>query len=203
MNEGFLSYKAGNSLFHKCPSWIKILFIPCFSILIFILPVWFTVLLVIVQFIVQLSLHFSLRDFYYDLRPVLFYAVLLYITKIISKQFNDGKTTLYFLMKIFCMLQSASIMYKTSTVLELREGFEKIENSIKIIIKYKFSIAQTLSIFVIFIPMLSRIWTQSKKAWVVRGGKKNIKMFIVLLNMLFTTGLKKAWNNSRAIQIRS
>lgn len=207
MENGFLSYKQGNSIFHKCPAWIKIIFIPVLSISIFLLPFWFSLALIIIQFIVQLSLKFSFKDYYYDLRPVIFYAVLLYITKILSGglnfNFKDEKETIVLLMKLLCMLQSASIMYKTSTPLQIREGFEKIECPVKKILKYKFSISEALSIFMIFIPMMSKIWSQSKKAWLIRGGKKNIRMFIVLLTMLFTVGLKKAWNNSRAIQIRS
>lgn len=56
--------------------------------------------------------------------------------------------------------------------------------------------------FLNFIPMLSQIWEQSKKAWFARGGKKGIRMYGTLLPVLFSVGLKKAYNQARAISLR-
>ena len=56
--------------------------------------------------------------------------------------------------------------------------------------------------FLNFIPMLAQIWEQSKKAWQARGGKKGVKMYGVLLPVLFSVGMKKAYNQARAIFVR-
>ncbi|MCR4742928.1 MAG: hypothetical protein K5866_08695 [Treponema sp.] len=50
--------------------------------------------------------------------------------------------------------------------------------------------------------MVSKIWNQSKKAWLARGGKISIKMYKVLIPLLFSVGMKKAYNMARAISIR-
>ena len=56
--------------------------------------------------------------------------------------------------------------------------------------------------FLNFIPMVTKIWTQAQKAWFARGGKKSIKMYLSLLPVLFSVGMKKAWNTARAIESR-
>ena len=56
--------------------------------------------------------------------------------------------------------------------------------------------------FLNFIPLVSKIWEQSKKAWLARGGKNFVKMYLALLPVLFSVGMKKAYNMSRAIAIR-
>ena len=51
--------------------------------------------------------------------------------------------------------------------------------------------------------MVTKIWAQAQRAWFARGGKKSIKMYLTLLPVLFSVGMKKAWNTSRAIEVRS
>lgn len=92
-------------------------------------------------------------------------------------------------------MQSASLMFKTSTSLELRDGIGRVFG-------YKSVITNALFMFLNFIPMVSKIWEQSKKAWIARGGKENIKMYTTLLPVLFSVGLKKAYNAARAVSIR-
>ena len=110
------------------------------------------------------------------------------------------KETILMLLKIFCLMQTASLMFKTSTSLQIREGFEKMEFFVRR--SPQTPIATALSMFVNFIPMVAQIWAQSQKAWLARGGKKGIKMYITLLPVLFSIGMKKAWNTARAVQVR-
>ena len=277
MNSLF-SYKSGSSFLHKCPTWCKILFIPVISVLTLCLPPWFCIALVVIQFVLACILRFSLSEQYCDVRPVIFYAFLLYFVKLLSiaveffvnapllqnSEILDGisknlpsdfgsrgfdsfcdfwawfcnhftwdseKETLFMLTKILCLMQTASLLFKTSTSLQIREGFEIIELAVRQIFVRIFRkncrkngekllrgvatcnsddsqlknapIATALSMFVNFIPMVSAIWAQSKRAWFARGGKKGARMYAVLLPVLFSVGMKKAWNTARAIQIRS
>lgn len=112
--------------------------------------------------------------------------------------------TIFLLLKLFCVMQSASIVFKTSTLLQLREGIGQIEGAVRKVLHLKKNTVFTnaISMFLNFIPMLSQIWEQSKKAWFARGGKKGIKMYSVLLPVLFSVGMKKAYNQARAISIR-
>ena len=216
-------YKAGNSFIHRCPAWIKILVIPIINILFFCLPPYFAAGLIIFQTILAFSLHFTFREQLADLKAMLYYAGLLifvklltlFFTQIGSFGFSEGmsqlgnwnfwkewllqqKETCFMLLKLFSVMQSASIVFKTSTSLEIREGVGKIEYALT----RKNTVTDGIFLFVSFIPMVSKIWQQSKRAWLARGGKHSIKMYIVLLPVLFSVGMKEAYNKARAVSIR-
>lgn len=209
-----LSYKQGTSFLHRCPAWIKILVIPAVSIAAFYLPPVFAFCILALQTLVSFVLRFTVREQLADLRPVIYYALLLFIAKLIGsaavvisggtfywKDFIiSEKETWLLLLKLFCVMQSASLVFKTSTSLQIREGLEKIE--IAITRKKKAPIAQTLSIFICFIPQVSKNWQQATCAWKARGGKKSLRMLIVLLPVFFSVGMKQAYNSARAIAAR-
>ena len=210
--DSLFNYRYDNSFLHRCPAWCKLIFIPVVSIFIFCFPPYICIGLIIVQLLLALFLHFSFSEILNDLRPVFYYALILLFVKILSvgsqlimllfnsesfsiKTFflsnfswETEKPTVILLMKIFCLMQTTSIMFKTTTALQIRECFKSFD---------------ALSMFISFIPITSRLWTQTKKAWFARGGKKVIKMYIVLLPVLFSTGIKKAWNMARAVQVRT
>ena len=121
------SYISGNSFLHKCPTWIKILFIPVINILFLFLPIYFCLSLIIVQFIISFLLKFTVKQQLADLKPVIYYSFLLLLmeifTCIFSAQadfaqrfnFQTQKDSIFLLLKLFCMMQSASLVFKTST----------------------------------------------------------------------------------------
>lgn len=220
------SYKSGNSFLHKMPAWIKILLIPILNILFLCLPPYFSVGLLVFQFVLACCLRFTLKEQFKDLKPVLYYAVLLIFFTIVSSSvqialaqekvsFEEGvksvlsqvflnKETIFMLVKLFCVMQSASLIYKTSTSLEIREGVGKIEAAIRKLfhLNPKLTVTNTISLFVTFIPMVVKIWEQSKKAWKARQGKSGVKMYITLLPVLFSVGMKSAYNSAKAIVAR-
>lgn len=211
------SYISGNSFLHKCPSWIKILFIPVINILFLFLPAYFCLFLIILQISISFLLKFSFKQQLADLKPVIFYAFLLFLmevfTCIFSEQatfvqrfnFQTQKESIFLLLKLFCMMQSASLVFKTSTSLQLRDGIEKIELCLRKILhlKEKTSFTNAISMFLNFIPMVTKIWAQTQKAWFARGGKKSVKMYLTLLPVLFSVGMKKAWNTACAMEVRN
>jgi len=212
------SYKAGNSFVHRLPAVVKILLIPLLNILFFNLPFYFSLILIFLQFILCFCLKFNLKEQFSDLKPVIYYAFLLYITGFIAHFFNlkfDAKAafadtfsnsaTIILLVKLFCVIQSASIIFKTSTSLQLREGFNVIESAIRKLLpvskKNRFS--NIMALFVCFVPMVYKNWEQCKKAWYARQGKKSIKMYMTIFPVFFSVGIKQAWNYSKAIMIRT
>ena len=201
---------------HKCPAWIKILFIPVMNILFLCLPIYFALGLIAVQFVIACVLRFTLREQLADLKPVLWYAAFVVLMDVLmcggSGKFNfvevfswdNQKETVFLLVKIFSVLQSASLVFKTSTSLEMREGIWTIEKAVRkfLHLKEKNIVTDTVSMFLNFIPMVSKIWEQSVRAWVARGGKKGVKMYLKLLPVLFFVGMKKAYNAARAMEVR-
>ncbi len=215
------SYKSGNSFVHRCPAWIKILFIPLLSICTFCLPPEISCVLVGIQFILAFYLKFSIREQFADLKPVIYYTFLLTFTKAVSfaAQFLLNQIdavhfslalifdyeTFAMLLKLFCIMQLSSIIFKTSTSLEIRGGIGIIESSIRrfLYLKPENSFTDTISMFVNFIPMVSKNWQQAERAWKARCGKKSLKMYIVLMPVLFSVGMKQAYNTARAVSARS
>ena len=196
-------YKPGTSVFHKCPAVIKLLMLPVLSILIFALPFWFVAALFLILFCCELVLGFSLTEIFSDLIIILYYAVLLAVVKLCLRQFD--KETFFMLARHLCMFMLASLFFRTSSSLQLRQGFEKIELAIRRMfhLKSKTTISQTLALVLCFIPMVSKNWNQSKRAWLARGGKNTPRMYIVLLPVLFSVGMKQAWNMARALGVRN
>ena len=129
------SYIKGDSLIHKCPAWIKILFIPFINILFFNPPIQYCIFLIIIQFIICFTLKFSLKQQAADLKPVIYYGFLLLIMNLLIFIFSNGFEQLYksiligiknpleiikslpknetfiMLVKLFCILQSTSIFF--------------------------------------------------------------------------------------------
>ncbi len=211
------SYKPGISWLHHCPAWIKILLIPILNIVFFNLPFCFSAGLIVVQFAIACGLHFTIREQMEDCKPVAYYAVLLYATRFIGLAVSSYKipqaaalcfsdmSIAVMLLKLLCIMQSASLIFKTSTSLEIREGIGTIETCIRTIlpVSKKNTVTDTVALFVCFIPMVHAIWIESKRAWHARHGRHSIKMYATLLPLLFSVGMKKAYNSAKAIAARS
>ncbi len=221
------SYKPGKSFVHKMSAWKKILFIPFFNIVVFSLDMRFAFACIILQGILFAFLHFTFKEQVIDLTPVIWYGVFMYMvgfvsesymliekngmSDIISSIYNGGKIafsdkrTLGFVLKFLACCQSASLMFKTCTSLQLKEGIELIEVSIRryLPLKKEAKFAIVVSMFINFIPAVFKIWGQLKKAWVARGGKNGLKMYLTLIPVLFSVGLKYSFNCARSIMARS
>ena len=228
------SYKQGSSFLHRCPAWVKIIILPIISLSTFYLPPYFAIALIALQTLVSFLLHFTLREQVRDLRAVFYYAVFLIFVKIIGSlaaAISGGslpafelatlpqilltfliseKETWLLLLKLFCIIQTASLIFKTSTSLQIREGLEVMELAVRRSLHLKpivdgrpnAPVAQAVSLFICFIPQVSKNWQQAERAWKARGGRKSLKMFVVLLPVFFSVGMKQAYNTAKAISAR-
>ena len=233
--ETAFSYKQGSSFLHRCPAWVKILLLPFISLSVFYLPPYFALALISLQTLVSFLLHFTLREQARDLKAVFYYAVFLIFVKIIGNLASaisaaslaafelaafpqtllsfliSEKETWLLLLKLFCIIQTASLIFKTSTSLQIREGLEIMELAVRRSLHLKpvvdgrpnAPVAQAVSLFICFIPQVSKNWQQAECAWKARGGRKTLRMFIVLLPVFFSVGMKQAYNSARAISART
>ena len=185
-----------DSFIHRCPAWIKILLVPVISIVFFYVPAVVSAVMIGVFFVIQLVLGFKLREIFGAIQFVLYYAVILIIFR--------GMDVVPMLLRLICMLELAVLVFKTSTSLELRYGFETIELAVRKVfhLKRRTPVANALALFVSFIPLVSQNWKQSKRAWKARGGKNSIKMYVVLLPVFFSVGMKQAYVTARALSAR-
>ena len=233
-HETAFSYKQGSSFLHRCPAWIKIILIPVISVGIFYLPPYCAAIFIALQTLVSFLLHFTVREQARDLKAVFYYAVFLIFVKIVGNLllavstgslasfevsvfpqalldfFVSEKETWLLLLKLFCIIQTASSIFKTSTSLQIREGLEIMELAVRRALHLKPNVdgrqnapvAQTVSLFICFIPQISKNWQQAERTWKARGGKKSLRMFSVLLPVFFSVGMKQAYNTARAISVR-
>ena len=119
-----------------------------------------------------------------------------------SKEFiQTQKNLLFMFSRLFALLQASSLLYKTTSSLQIRSGIAFLERKITHTTTTRFT--DSLFMFVNFIPMISRIFHDLQKAWLARGGKKNLKMYATILSALFSVGMKKAWSLTRALQVRN
>ena len=224
------SYKAGNTFMHRLPAWIKILLVPALSLVFFKLPVFCSLALILFQFVLATCLKFTLKEQFSDLKFVLYFKFILYFMSFVgifcSALFSasslaqtasvqpakssffkclQNSATALMLVKLFCVIQTSSIVFKTTTSLEMREGVGKIESAIRKIfhLKDKNTLTDFISFAIYFIPTVFKIWNQLATAWKARQGKTSVRMFLALFPVLFSVGMKNAYNTAKAVMIRS
>lgn len=117
----------------------------------------------------------------------------------------QNSATALMLVKLFCVIQTSSIVFKTTTSLEMREGVGKIESAIRKILhlKDKNTLTDFISFAIYFIPTVFKIWNQLATVWKARQGKTSVRMFLTLFPVLFSVGMKNAYNTAKAVMIRS
>ena len=209
------AYKNGNSFLHKTPAWIKILFIPVLSAAVLKSPFYVAAAVCLIQIVIALILRFTIREQLKDMSPVIFYAVLLYSISFLAHWASSdlkesfvavfkNKETLFMLLKLFCLMQSSSLVFRTSTALQIREGIGTLESAIRKVlpVSKKNTLTNMLALFICFIPLVFKNWKQCCRAWKARAGKRTLRMYLTLLPVFFSTGIKQAWNMARALESR-
>lgn len=217
-------YKAGNSFVHRLPAWIKILFVPVCNLLIFSLPWQVAAGFVVAQTVLFCALRFSFREQCADVMPVIWYGAFLYLMGFGAAWYALARTEPFWgaaaqaavrvaadrvtgvrVLKFFACVQSASLMFKTATSLELRAGIETIERAIRrwLPCKKEAKGAASVALLVNFIPAVFALWQQLSRAWLARGGRRSLRMVLVIIPVLFFVGLKYAADTTKAVLNRT
>ena len=195
---------------------VKILLLPVISICVFLLPLSFTLGLILAQTVFLVFKRIPIGDFFRDVRFFLFYLLLFYFFAVIQNFFSlisidemsftkalfcsvknafFNKSIYSLFIKFFCVIQTAFLFYRTTTTLQIRCGLEKLglgQNALNLI-----------SLFFSFIPLALKDWRQIQKAWLSRGGKKSLRMLLVLLPVFFSVAMNQAYKTSKAILNRT
>ena len=56
-----------------------------------------------------------------------------------------------------------------------------------------------MALLVNFIPAVFALWQQLSRAWLARGGKRSLRMVLVIIPVLFFVGLKYAADTTKAV----
>ena len=113
-------------------------------------------------------------------------------------------STMKFSLRFCACVQSCAMMFGTSSSVQIREGIEKIEVFVRRLLPFgkepMFSLA--VSMLVVFIPTVFRIWSRLCLAYRARGGKPSLSMVLVLVPQLFSVGLRTAFETTKSIMNR-
>lgn len=142
----------------------------------------------------------SIKEFFADIKPALFYAVLLYAGHIIlKKSFIVEKYFILYCARLFLIMQCAALVFRTTTSIQIKDTLAGIDRSERI----SLSFALMLS----FIPEIFSIYTALCRALKARGKKHGIfftRNFAAqkLLFALFSLSMHRAYLKSRALAAR-
>lgn len=203
----------------KTPAWIKLIILFLSSFIIFNISALICTILFLLLNIFLLSIHFTAKRTFDIQKPCISYGIMLYTLDIFQNIHNYlrvEKTSVYLLLKpdfityqssirLAVTLQCVSLLYFTTTQLEIRYGITTIEYSIrkilnfgrKKIIKPRFS--QSLSLLMTFIPQVLSVWTKLDTAWKARGGKTGLKKITKLLPILISVSMHNAYQTAMAV----
>ncbi len=206
----------------KTPSWIKLIILFLSGFIVFNLNALTCTILFFLLNIFLLSIHFTAKKTFAIQKPCISYGMMLYSLDIfqnIYHYFKVEKTSAYLLLKpdfityqssirLAVTLQCVSLLYFTTTQLEIRYGITTIEYTIrklfsfgrKTTIKPRFS--QSLSLLLTFIPQVLSVWTKLDTAWKARGGKNGIKKMTKLLPVLISVSMHNAYQTAMAVSSR-
>lgn len=199
-------YQAGNSFLHNLDAWKKLIFLFIASVGSFYLSFSISIVIIFLLLFCFLTTKLSFKNMIKDLSPVLYYAFLLYTTTAITnRNFAIQFADIVLLLRLTIMMQISSLLFRTTTSLQLKSGLETIESAIRKVLhlKQKTTFSQTFSFFLLFLPRTFEIWNNISRAWAARGGKNNIKKIFTLMPILLSLSIHKAWLTARAAQNRS
>jgi len=198
-------YKTKKGLFHKVPAIIKLILLLPLSIFCVALPSNLLLAGIFAAMILAFTGGINLKEQITDLKPVLFYSVFMYCVSVFSNLFENVFITqpyidiytlvillipktelLRFILRLTLIVQFSALLFRTTSSLEIREVVR----------------IETISIFLLFIPEIFKIWSSIDLAWKARGGKKGIVKIKTLLFVLISLCFEKAAIKSKAIEAR-
>ena len=210
-------YKSGASFLHKIPTIAKIVLVFPMSILIMKLAPLFCIFAAGFLFVLGLLARFTIKEQAANLKPAVYYFLFLYALSVVTNLsfslhiFIPNKKTVELFMRLIVMMQVCSLLFMTSTSMEIREALERMEGGARgfllglpwvgKFISRENSFSVTAAFFLSFIPYLFELWALMDRAWRARGGKKSL----MIKNRLFVfmkLSFHKAYLKSRAAASR-
>ena len=197
-------YKTIKGPLHKIPALIKIIFFLLLSIFCITLPpLWLCagiLFLVLISFICRITLKEQLTD----LKPALFYAILMYILSLLSNFteiypplfisysslrffFTPRGDYLQITLRLILIVQLSALFFRTTSSLEIRETVRM----------------NIITLFFMFIPEIFNTWENINLAWKARRGSEGFYKIKSLFFVLISVSFNKAAVKAAALESRS
>jgi biotin transport system permease protein/energy-coupling factor transport system permease protein len=194
-------YKTIKGPLHKLPAVLKlILFLPlsvfCLSLSSSLLAAEITA-----AAIIAFLCGFTLREQLTDLKPVFFYAGIMYFLSVLSNLFENWdyislifnsflflprREFIHITLRLVLIVQISALLFRTTSSLQIREVIR----------------IEIISLFFCFIPEIFETWSKINTAWKARGGKHGFAKIKNLVFVLISLCFEKAAVKSRAYAAR-
>lgn len=219
-------YKTVKCSLHKLPAIAKLfLFLPLCIFCLSLTPLYLTAG-IITAFIFAALCRFSLHEQITDLKPALYYAVLMYALSVFSAFFENWKlftsheiTSFAFLpnndylritLRLVLIIQLSAFVFRTTSSLEIREALRSMEKRILSILPFigerlatQSRFVESVSLFLCFIPEIFTNWSSINLAWKARGGRQGIRKIKTTVFILISVSMEKAALKAKALEARS
>ena len=209
-------YRSGSSFLHKCDARIKLISLFVLGTFVFLLPRNAALACIVLFFMLSPAIRFPMKEILSSLKPLVYYALILYSSSIVSALFAHAPFPLPFIpserdIVILCRLALAFLIanavYRTTSPLELREAVESIERGVVRIFRKKTEyrrllFSESLSLLIVLIPEVFAVWQAVFRAWKARRGKKGIRMIITLFPVFISVCMKRTYVTALALKAR-
>lgn len=190
MQESLFSYKYNTTLIHKTPALLKIIFLCFVSIRLFSQnnnsEITNSFLQCGFYFFIGCILFFIGKINFTIIKKLLFipfiYLGIILISSIeftdsIKFNFENSLKGLLYAVRLFVTSFIALIIFETTSIYQLENELDKIP------LFKRFRISQTISLTILFIPLIFRNWTKIQNAIKARSVKKSNNIFIKINNL--------------------
>jgi len=200
-------YKTIKGPLHKVPAVIKLLLLLPLSVFCMSLSPLRLGIGILLLFFAAFICGLSLRDQLTDIKPALFYAVLMYALSVFSniidncnifniklieinqfdKIFIPDLEYLRVSLRLALIVQISALLFRTTSALEIREVVR----------------SEIITLFLCFIHEIFKIWSSVNLAWKARGGKEGVKKIRTIVFAVISLCFEKAALKSKALEARS
>jgi len=221
------AYKTGKGPLHRVPAAVKLLALLPLSVVCLTLPPAALAAGIALAAIAGRVCGFRPREQLTDLKPVLFYSLLMYVLSIVSclaeirfpvspaefflAAFTPRPDFLLMCLRLAIIVQLSALLFRSTTALQIRDSLGAIECAIRRLLSRtahgaqvppRPRIAGSIALFAGFIPELFQTWSQIDRAWRARGGKNNLAKIRTLVFVLITLSFEKAARKAAALSAR-
>jgi len=208
------NYKTIKGPLHKIPAIIKLILLLPLSILCLYLPSMWILTEIILITITAFFFGITINDQLTDLKPAVFYIMILYLFSVISNTvdyiaflslrssldtpysfspavlplsiFIPGTDYIRLSLRLIIIIQISALVFRTTSLLEIRYALR----------------LDLITLFIGFIPEIFKTWSCINTAWKARSGRSGINKIKTLLFILITISFEKAAVKSKALEAR-
>ena len=208
-SQSVFRYKTIKGPLHKLPALLKLFLLLPLCIFCMSLPSLWLAAGIIISVLTAFICRFTLYEQLTDLKPAVFYAVLMYALSVFSNifEYNPAENLkvlsillpredfLRITLRLVLIVQLSALLFRSTSTLELRQGLTSI-------FPWR-GFAENISLFLSFIPEIFSTWNTINLTWKARGGKQGLAKIKTTVFVLISISMEKAAVKSKALSQRT